>query len=118
MSRQRRGRGREERGRQGRGRDAAAGGPTTTFAVTVKDVKRKQLPELDDDFAKSLGDHDTLAALTDTVRARLAEEALRSARVATENRVVDAPWSRPATRFQSAWWRRRRTPWGRSAASP
>ena len=41
-----------------------AGGPTTSFAVTVKDVKRKQLPELDDDFAKSLGDHDTLAALT------------------------------------------------------
>ncbi|HEX2326571.1 MAG TPA: trigger factor [Chloroflexota bacterium] len=67
-----------------------AGGPTTSFAITVKDVKRKQLPELDDDFAKSLGDHDTLAALTDTVRARLAEEALRSARVATENRVVDA----------------------------
>jgi trigger factor len=68
----------------------SASGPTTSFAVTVKDVKRKQLPDLDDEFAKSLGDHDTLAALTDTVRARLAEEALRSARVATENRVVDA----------------------------
>jgi trigger factor len=79
-----------EAGAEATDEPATAERPTTTFAVTVKDVKRKQLPELDDDFAKSLGDHDTLAALTDTVRARLAEEALRSARVATENRVVDA----------------------------
>jgi trigger factor len=68
----------------------AAGGPTTTFTVAVKDVKRKQLPDLDDDFAKSLGEHETMEALTATVRARLAEEALRSARGAMENRVVEA----------------------------
>jgi trigger factor len=68
----------------------APAGPTTTFTVAVKDVKRKQLPDLDDDFAKSLGEHETMAALTATVRARLAEEALRSARGAMENRVVEA----------------------------
>jgi trigger factor len=80
----------EAGGEAGGGDSPDPSGPTTGFTVAVKDVKRKQLPDLDDDFAKSLGDHDTLEALTATVRSRLAEEALRSARVAMENQVVDA----------------------------
>jgi trigger factor len=63
---------------------------TASFVVAVKEIKRKQLPALDDDFAKALGEHDTIGALTEDVRARLREEALRSARVATENKAVDA----------------------------
>lgn len=63
---------------------------SATFTVHVKDVKRKQLPELDDDFAKSLGDHDTLAELRESVRLRLGDEALRNARLATENKALDA----------------------------
>lgn len=33
------------------------------FAVTVKDIKRKELPELDDEFAQQFGEYDTMEAL-------------------------------------------------------
>ncbi|HEX2185330.1 MAG TPA: trigger factor, partial [Chloroflexota bacterium] len=63
---------------------------TAEFTVAVKDVKHKQVPELSDDFAKSLGEHETLEGLVAEVRARLQEEALRAARVATENKAIEA----------------------------
>ena len=33
------------------------------FSVTVKEIKRKELPELDDEFAQQFGDYDSLEAL-------------------------------------------------------
>lgn len=63
---------------------------SASFTVSVKEVKRKQLPELDDEFAKSLGEHETLAALREDVSKRLADEALRAARSSTENKAVEA----------------------------
>ena len=63
---------------------------SATFSVTVKDVKRKDLPALDDEFAKSLGEHETLDQLTLDVRRRLRDEALRAARSSTENNAVQA----------------------------
>ena len=50
------------------------------YTVTVKDVRRKVLPELDDEFAKDLGEFDSLTALRDQVRADLEEEAQDNAR--------------------------------------
>jgi trigger factor len=50
------------------------------YTVKVKDVRRKALPELDDEFAKDLGAFDSLAALRDKVRADLEEEAQDNAR--------------------------------------
>jgi trigger factor len=50
-----------------------------TYSVKVKDVRRKVLPELDDEFAKDLGAFDSLATLRDKVRADLEEEARDSA---------------------------------------
>src|SRR5687767_9040563 len=44
------------------------------YTVTVKDLRRKVLPELDDEFAKDLGEFDSLAALRDRVRGDLQEE--------------------------------------------
>ncbi|MCC6748702.1 MAG: trigger factor [Deltaproteobacteria bacterium] len=41
--------------------------------VTVKDVKQKVVPDLDDDFAKDTGEAETLAALRDALRTRLVE---------------------------------------------
>ena len=43
--------------------------PTSSYTVTVKELKRRVLPELDDEFAKDLGEFDTLDALRDA-RAR------------------------------------------------
>jgi len=46
-----------------------------TYTVTVKDVRKRVLPELDDEFAKDLGEFDSLAALRDRVRDDLQAEA-------------------------------------------
>jgi trigger factor len=47
-------------------------GKAAEFAVTVKEVKAKELPELDDDLAAEAG-FDTLDELRDDIRTRLAE---------------------------------------------
>jgi trigger factor len=41
----------------------------------VKDIRRRVLPELDDEFAKDVGDFESLATLTTRVRADLTQEA-------------------------------------------
>ena len=50
-----------------------------TYAVSVKEVRRRVLPELDDEFAKDLGEFESLAALRDRVRSDLQEEAVEKA---------------------------------------
>jgi len=49
------------------------------YTVTVKSVKRRVLPELDDEFAKDLGDFENLAALRARVREDLEHEAKHAA---------------------------------------
>jgi trigger factor len=44
------------------------------YTVTVKDIRRKVLPELDDEFAKDVGAFESLGALRDRVRADLQQE--------------------------------------------
>jgi trigger factor len=44
------------------------------YTVTVKDVRRKVLPELDDEFAKDVGAFESLGALRDRVRGDLEQE--------------------------------------------
>ena len=39
-----------------------------TFAVTLKEIKKKEVPKLDDEFAKSLGPFDSLTQLRNRVR--------------------------------------------------
>jgi trigger factor len=46
-----------------------------SYNVTMKGIKRRVLPELDDEFAKDLGEFDTLDALTSRVRHDLEHEA-------------------------------------------
>src|SRR6267378_3597995 len=46
-----------------------------SYTVTVKGLKRRVLPELDDEFAKDLGDFETLEALRARVREDLEHEA-------------------------------------------
>ncbi|MGE3274118.1 MAG: trigger factor [Vicinamibacterales bacterium] len=49
-------------------------GTSVQYTVSVQDVRRRVLPELDDEFAKDLGEFDTLAALTARVREDLEAE--------------------------------------------
>ena len=46
-------------------------GKQAVFAVHVVDVRRRQIPELDDEFAKDVGDFDSLDALRARIRADL-----------------------------------------------
>jgi trigger factor len=59
--------------------DESQRGSTKTVRVTVKDVKRKAVPALDDAFAREVGDFDTLDALRAAVRKDMIEHARREA---------------------------------------
>lgn len=52
-------------------------GKKATFHITLKDLKERILPTVDDDFAKDCGDYADLAALKESIRARLAAEQKR-----------------------------------------
>jgi trigger factor len=53
-------------------------GRTAEFQVTVKEVKKRRLPDLNDEFAKSVGDVDTLAALREKVKEQLLQRKQRA----------------------------------------
>jgi trigger factor len=54
-------------------------GTTVSYSVTVKGLKRRVLPELDDEFAKDMGEFDSLAALRARVREDLEHEGKHAA---------------------------------------
>jgi trigger factor len=54
-------------------------GTDGVYTVTVKGIKRRKIPELDDEFAKDLGAFDSLDALRARVREDLEQEARHSA---------------------------------------
>jgi trigger factor len=65
-------------------------GKEATFAVTVKDVKAKLLPELDDDFATEAAGFDSMDELREDIREKLAEAERRSIGEEFREAVVDA----------------------------
>ena len=65
-------------------------GKTATFAVTIKEVREKRLPELDDDFASEASEFDTLDELRDNLRERLSEGLERRADAEFREAAVDA----------------------------
>ena len=52
-------------------------GKEAVFVTKINDVKRKELPELNDDFAKEAGDADTLAEMKEKALAKLTEAAAK-----------------------------------------
>ena len=66
-------------------------GKSVNFKVTLSEIKEKQLPVLDDEFAKSVGTgFDSLEALKERVTQDLKSNVEREARGALENQVLDA----------------------------
>src|ERR1700694_2904346 len=59
--------------------EEAKRGQTRDIRLTLREVKRQQLPELDDAFAREVGDFESVAALRTAVAADLAKEAEREA---------------------------------------
>ncbi len=54
---------------------AELAGQAVRFTVTLKDIKQKELPDLDDDFAQEVSDFETLEELRASLRARYQKEA-------------------------------------------
>jgi trigger factor len=54
-------------------------GTTVRYEVTLKAIRQRIVPELDDEFAKDLGDFESLDALRERVRADLEHEATHEA---------------------------------------
>ena len=61
--------------------DESRRGQTRRVQVTLHEVKRQELPALDDGFARELGEFDSLAALHAAIRQDLEGEAVREADV-------------------------------------
>lgn len=92
-------------------------GKDAVFAVEVKEVREKNLPELDDDFASEASEFDTLEELREDIRSRLAESASKRIeddfRVAVidavvENAKIEIPEAIVEARAQEQWERMER----------
>jgi trigger factor len=64
------------------------------LSLRVVEVKEEELPALDDDFAKSVSSHQTLAELREAIRTELAIQRERQNRRTLEEAVVDAVLAR------------------------
>lgn len=68
--------------------DELAGKPAK-FVVTIKEVKRNELPELNDEFASEVSDFDTLDEYKVDIRKKLQEKKEQDAKVENENNVIE-----------------------------
>jgi trigger factor len=66
------------------------GGAAVDITVLVKDVKARKLPDVDDDFAKTASEFDTIQQLRDDLRERLTEVKEREADAALRDLVLQA----------------------------
>jgi trigger factor len=64
-------------------------GRTVRFRATVKTIRRKELPELNDEFAKDLGDYQTLDELKDAIRKTILRERERAAQERAKHELLD-----------------------------
>jgi trigger factor len=93
-------------------------GKAAVFHIKVNEVREKELPELDDDFAQSASEFDTLDELRSEIRGRLAEILDRRAETefrdaaveaASEHATVELPHDLIHARAHELWERFERT---------
>ena len=76
--------------------NAGLAGKTVDFEVEIRELREKELPALDDDFARDHGKCDSLAELRARVRTDLEREAVARAEVAVREALLDQVLSRHA----------------------
>lgn len=69
--------------------NAELAGKAAVFATTVTAIKRRELPELDDDFAKDIGDFETLDEVRDKIREGLEAQQRQSSDEALHRSLLD-----------------------------
>ena len=65
-------------------------GKAAVFKCTIKEIKEKELPELDDEFASEVSEFDTLAEYKEDVKKNLTERKESAAKNAKEDKVIEA----------------------------
>lgn len=64
-------------------------GKKAMFKVTVKEIKEKQLPEINDEFVKDVSEFDTLDDYKKDIKEKIAKSNEQRGRQETENNVID-----------------------------
>jgi len=64
-------------------------GKKAVFSVTVREIRERLLPEIDDEFAKDVSDHETLLELRLDIRKRLEAMAARRSEASLREQLVD-----------------------------
>lgn len=64
-------------------------GKAAVFKCTVKEIKVKELPEADDEFAKDVSEFDTIAEYRDDIRAKLLERKTNDAKREKERKALE-----------------------------
>lgn len=67
----------------------AVAGKPVVYEVVCRDLRKREVPELNDEFAKDMGSYETLAALKDFVRKDLEEAADRDAVSRAQSALLD-----------------------------
>ena len=70
-------------------REESLRGRPARFEVTLLDVREKRVPELDDDFARSVSNAETVEGLRDEVRGALQRQAAVEARHGYADRIIE-----------------------------
>ncbi len=65
-------------------------GKDAVFKCTIKEIKEKQLPDADDEFASEVSEFDTLAEYKEDIRKNLAEKKEKDAKNAKEDAAIKA----------------------------
>lgn len=65
-------------------------GQSVVFKVKINEIKFKELPELDDEFAKDVSEFDTLAEYRESIKKELEESSKESAVAAQRDKVLEA----------------------------
>lgn len=69
---------------------AELAGKSALFQCTVREIKEKELPDLDDEFASEVSEFDTLAEYREDVKKNFTLKKEEEAKIEKEGRVVDA----------------------------
>ena len=67
---------------------AELAGKDATFKVKLHEIKRKELPELDDEFAKDVSEFDTLEELKNSIKEKLETENANKEKYETEENAI------------------------------
>jgi trigger factor len=64
-------------------------GKPAVFKVKIHEIKEKELPELDDEFAKDVSEFDTIDELKEDIKKKLEENSKNREKIDNENKVIE-----------------------------